>query len=177
MTARCEFKACSNIDKLGHKSWDCSPLRLFKEALTNPAPGLGTSKFHKTKQTALRWNQSFCLLTDWWYWFASWDDKQEPWTAMLKPHPWSGQAAWDLYPVETPDVLCPGTSQGCSSLDVGQKPIWWLSGVALGITVKMEAQPQPPLFVPQARSWDEGVRPCDSDLFFPLLNWVDWEEY
>ena len=125
LTDCCECKACSTIDKLAHKSWDCSPLRLFKEALTNPAPGLGTSKFHKTKQIAWRWNQSCCLLTDGWYQFVSWDDKQEPRTAVLKPHPWSGQATGDLYPIETPDVLCPGTSQGCSSRDVGQKPIWW----------------------------------------------------
>ena len=44
-----------------------------------------------------------------------------------------------------------------------------LSGAALGITDKMEARPQLPLFVLQARTQDEGVRPCDSDLFFPLL--------
>ena len=44
-----------------------------------------------------------------------------------------------------------------------------LSGAALGITDKMEAWPQTPLFVPQARTQDEGVKPCDSDLFFPLL--------
>ena len=24
-------------------------------------------------------------------------------------------------------------------------------------------------------SWDEGVRPCYSDLSFPLLSWVDWK--
>ena len=34
-----------------------------------------------------------------------------------------------------------------------------------------------PLLVPQARTRDEGIRPCDSDLFFPLLGWVDWKEY
>ena len=45
----------------------------------------------------------------------------------------------------------------------------YMSGAALGITDKMEAQPQLPLLVLQARTWDEGVRPCDSDLFFPLL--------
>ena len=49
------------------------------------------------------------------------------------------------------------------------------SGAALGITDKMEAWPQLPLFVPQAWTRDEGVRPCDSDLFFPLLGWVDWK--
>ena len=41
-----------------------------------------------------------------------------------------------------------------------------LSAAALGITDKMEARPQLPLFVPQARTRDEGVRPCDSDFFF-----------
>ena len=46
---------------------------------------------------------------------------------------------------------------------------WVVSGAALGITDKMEARSQLPLFVPQAWTWDEGVRPCDSDLFFPLL--------
>jgi len=44
-----------------------------------------------------------------------------------------------------------------------------MSGAAVGIADKMEAQPQPPLLIPQARSWDEGVRSCDSDLFFPFL--------
>ena len=44
-----------------------------------------------------------------------------------------------------------------------------VSGATLGITDKMEAWPQLPLLVPQARAWDEGVRPCDSDLFFPLF--------
>ena len=41
------------------------------------------SKFYMTEQTALTWNQSCSLLTDWWwYQFVSWDYKQEPWTAM-----------------------------------------------------------------------------------------------
>ena len=44
-----------------------------------------------------------------------------------------------------------------------------VSGAALGITDKMEARPQPLLLILQARTWDEGVRPCDSDLSFPLL--------
>ena len=42
-------------------------------------------------------------------------------------------------------------------------------GATLGITDKMEARPQLPFLVPQARTQDKGVRPCDSDLFFPLL--------
>ena len=45
-----------------------------------------------------------------------------------------------------------------------------MSGAALGITDKMEAWPQPPLLISQARSRDEGVRPCDSDLFFPFFS-------
>ena len=49
--------------------------------------------------------------------------------------------------------------------------VWW--GAALGITEKMEAWPQLPLLVLQAWTQDEGVRPCDSDLFFPLLGSVD----
>ena len=44
-----------------------------------------------------------------------------------------------------------------------------LLGATLGITDKMEARPQLPFLVPQARTQDKGVRPCDSDLFFPLL--------
>ena len=52
-----------------------------------------------------------------------------------------------------------------------------LSGAVLGINQEMEARPQTPLLIPQARSWDEGVRPCNSDLFFPFLGWVDWKEY
>ena len=49
-------------------------------------------------------------------------------------------------------------------------------GAALGITDKMEARPQPLLFVPQAWTQNEGVvipqgvSPCDSDLFFPFLS-------
>ena len=44
-----------------------------------------------------------------------------------------------------------------------------VSGAALGITDKMKAWPQPPLLISQAQSRDEGVRPCDSDLFFPFF--------
>ena len=43
-----------------------------------------------------------------------------------------------------------------------------MSGAALGITDKMEAWPKPLLLISQAWSQDEGVRPCDSDLFFPF---------
>ena len=53
--------------------------------------------------------------------------------------------------------------------------LWDLSGATLGITDKMEAWSQPPLLIPQAWTRDEGVRPCNSDLFFPLLGWVDWK--
>ena len=41
-----------------------------------------------------------------------------------------------------------------------------MSGAMLGITDKMEAWPQILLLIPQARSWDERVSFCDSDLFF-----------
>ena len=41
-----------------------------------------------------------------------------------------------------------------------------VSGAVLGITDKMETWPQLPLLVPQAQTLDEGVRPCESDLFF-----------
>ena len=51
-----------------------------------------------------------------------------------------------------------------------------VSGATLGITDKMEARPQLPLLVPQAQTRDEGVRPCDSDLFFPFFGWVGWKE-
>ena len=44
-----------------------------------------------------------------------------------------------------------------------------MSEATLGITNKMEAWPQPPLLILQARSPDEGVRSCDSDLFFPFF--------
>ena len=50
-----------------------------------------------------------------------------------------------------------------------------LLGTTLGITDKMEAKPQTPLLIPQAQSQDEGVRPCNSDLSFPLLGWADWK--
>ena len=52
----------------------------------------------------------------------------------------------------------------------------WLSGAVLGITDKIEAQPQPPLLILQARTWDEGVSSCDSDLFLPFFGWVGWKE-
>ena len=45
-----------------------------------------------------------------------------------------------------------------------------MSGAVLGITEKMEAWRQPPLLIPQAQSCDEGVRSCDSDLFFPFFS-------
>ena len=57
---------------------------------------------------------------------------------------------------------------------VGKMP--WVLGAVLGIADKMEARPQPPLLVLQAPSRDEGVRSCDSDLFFPFFGSVDWEE-
>ena len=44
-----------------------------------------------------------------------------------------------------------------------------MSGAMLGSTDKMEAWPQTPLLIPQARSWDEGVSSCDSDLFLPFF--------
>ena len=50
-----------------------------------------------------------------------------------------------------------------------KEPLDKMSGAALGITDKMEARPQPPLLIPQAWSWDEGVKFCDSDLFFPFF--------
>ena len=45
-----------------------------------------------------------------------------------------------------------------------------VSGAALGIIDKMKAWPQPPLLISQAQSQDEGVRPCDSGLFFPFFS-------
>ena len=39
----------------------------------------------------------------------------------------------------------------------------------LGITDTLEARLQSPLLISQARSRDQGVRPCNSDLSFPLL--------
>ena len=45
-----------------------------------------------------------------------------------------------------------------------------VSGAMLGIIDKMEARPQPPLLIPQARSRDEGVKFCDPDLFFPFFS-------
>ena len=42
-------------------------------------------------------------------------------------------------------------------------------GAALGITDKMEARPQPFLFVLQARNQDDEVKLCDSELLFPFL--------
>ena len=47
-----------------------------------------------------------------------WDYKREPQTAVFEVSP------TDLFPVGTPDALWQGNSQHCSSLDVGQNPIW-----------------------------------------------------
>ena len=44
-----------------------------------------------------------------------------------------------------------------------------LSGAVVGITDKMEARPQPPFLILQARTQDEGVSSCDSDLFLPFF--------
>ena len=44
-----------------------------------------------------------------------------------------------------------------------------MSGAALGITNKMEAHPQPPQLILQARTQDERVRAHDSDLFLPFF--------
>ena len=44
-----------------------------------------------------------------------------------------------------------------------------VSGAMLGITDKMEAWSPPPLLISQAWPQDEGVRPCDSDLFFAFF--------
>ena len=43
---------------------------------------------------------------------------RNPELQFLKCRPWSGHAAWDLFPVETPDVLWHGTSQRWLSLVV-----------------------------------------------------------
>ena len=63
----------------------------------------------------------------------------------------------DLENSEEPEIKLP--------VSVGSQ----MSGATLGITGKMEAWPQLPLLVPQAQARDEGVRSCDSDLFFPFL--------
>ena len=55
--------------------------------------------------------------------WPSWDYKREPKLQSFKSHPWSGHAAWDLFPVGTPDMLCHGTPQHWLSLDVDQNPI------------------------------------------------------
>ena len=44
-----------------------------------------------------------------------------------------------------------------------------MSGAALGITDKMQAWPQTPLLILPAQPRDEGVKPCDSDLFFAFF--------
>ena len=69
--------------------------------------------------------------------------------------------SFSAYPVKSLHILVQGSL---------------ISGATLDITDKMEAQPQPPLLILQARHWDEGVRPCDSDLLFPFFGWVGWKE-
>ena len=61
---------------------------------------------------------------------------------------------------------------GCLPLmqdSIQSRSVQFMLGTALGITEKIEAQPQTPLLILQARPRDEGVRPCNSDLSFPLL--------
>ena len=70
------------------------------------------------------------------------------WNCNPKSHPWDGCTAWDPF----------------------------LSGAVLGITDKMEAWSPAPS--PHSAGTDpgmKGVRPCNSDLSFPLLSWVDWK--
>ena len=43
----------------------------------------------------------------------------------MKSQPQSRRAAWDPFPMGTPDVLWHGTSQYCLNLDVVKHPIWW----------------------------------------------------
>ena len=52
---------------------------------------------------------------------------------------------------------------------LGSSFLTCLLGARLGITDKMEARSQPPLLFRRHRSWDGGVRPCNSDLSFPFL--------
>ena len=75
-------------------------------------------------------------------------------------------------------MVFPVVMYGCESWTVKKAErqridafeLWcWMLGATLGITNKMEARPQPPLLISQAWSWDEGIRPCDSDLFFPFF--------
>ena len=78
---------------------------------------------------------------------------------------WVGDTIQPSHPLSSPSPPATNPSQHQGLL-----------GAALGITDKMEAWPQPPLLIPQAWSQDKGVRSCDSDLFFPFLGWVGWEE-
>ena len=52
-----------------------------------------------------------------------------------------------------------------------------LLGAMLGITDKMEAQPQPPLFVPQAQTQDEGLRLVILTCIFLSLAELTEKEY
>ena len=81
VTACCECKICSTLDKMGEEPWD------------HWAPGGGLASHSQDlttfqdlqNKTALTWNQSCNLLTDWWcYQFASWDYKQELWIAIFE---------------------------------------------------------------------------------------------
>ena len=122
VTACCECKICSTIDKMGEESWDCwAP----GGGLANHSQDVTTFQDLQNK-TALTWNQSCNLLTDGWCsQFASWDYKWYSELQSLKSHSWSGHEAWDPFPTGTPDVLWQETSQLCLSLGVGWNPIWW----------------------------------------------------
>ena len=56
-----------------------------------------------------------------------------------------------------------GVPLPCRTLLSSRSFLW---GATLGITDKMEARSKSPLLIPQAQSRDEGVKPCNSDLFF-----------
>ena len=69
VTACCEHKTCSTIDKMGEKSWDGWAPR---GGPGQPSPRLShTPSFTRQKQTALKGSQACSLVTDWpWCQFA-----------------------------------------------------------------------------------------------------------
>ena len=87
MTACCECKTYSTLDKMGEESWGCWA---SEGSLDNQTPGLATILVLQDK-TSLAWNQACNLVTidDDINLCLSLDYKGNPKPLSLKSHPWS----------------------------------------------------------------------------------------
>ena len=134
VTACCECKTSSTMDKMGKESWGWwAP----GGGLGKQAPDLATLQVLHDKMNSINMKAelqfghrlmiSVCNCPG--------IVNRSPELQSLKSHPWSQYASWHLFLTGTPDVLGPGTSQCWKlssldvdlhpSLDVGQNRMWW----------------------------------------------------